>query len=50
MKYKKISPIDFSHSNIISVFKPNGELVSQEEGAIDVDNVVKIVNETIKKS
>jgi len=49
MKYKKISPIDFSHSNIISVFKPNGELVSQEEGAIDVDKVVKTVQETVKK-
>ncbi|MCO5281092.1 MAG: SCO family protein, partial [Chitinophagales bacterium] len=24
MKYKRISPIDFSHSNIISIFKPNG--------------------------
>ncbi len=48
MKYKKISPIDFSHSNIISVFNPQGELVSQEEGAIDVDKVASTINETIK--
>lgn len=32
MKYKKISPIDFSHSNIISVFNPGGELIHQQEG------------------
>ena len=49
MKYKKISPIEFSHSNILSVFRPNGELVSQEEGSIDVDKVVKTVRETVKK-
>mgnify|MGYP000931541027 FL=1 len=29
MKFKKISPVDFSHSNIISVFNPKGQLVSQ---------------------
>ncbi len=48
MKYKKISPIDFSHSNIISVFKPNGQLYSQEEGDIDVDQVVSTVNKSLK--
>lgn len=48
MKYKKISPIDFSHSNIISVFKPNGELVKQEEGEINIDNVVTTVNKVVK--
>lgn len=48
MKYKKISPIDFSHSNIISVFSPNGQLVSQEEGDIDVDKVVATVDKTVK--
>jgi protein SCO1/2 len=37
MKYKKISPMDFSHSNIISVFSPKGELVHQQEG-LGVDN------------
>lgn len=50
MKYKKISPVDFSHSNIISVFSPNGQLVSQEEGAIEVDNVVATVSKTVKES
>lgn len=32
VSYKEISPIDFSHSNIISVFDHNGELVFQQEG------------------
>ena len=41
VKYKQISPIEFSHSNIISVFNPQGELVHQQEG-LGVDN-----NETI---
>lgn len=37
VKYKEISPIDFSHSNIISVFNPQGELQHQQEG-LGVDN------------
>lgn len=37
MKYKEISPIDFSHSNIISVFNAQGELMHQQEG-LGVDN------------
>lgn len=32
VKYNEISPMDFSHSNIISVFDPRGELVHQQEG------------------
>ncbi len=32
VSYKKISPIDFSHSNIISVFDEDGVLVHQQEG------------------
>lgn len=48
MKYKKISPIDFSHSNIISVFDPKGELVNQEQGGeINVDNIVTTVNKVV---
>ena len=43
VKYKQISPLDFSHSNMISVFNPNGELVHQQEG-LGVDN-----KETIAK-
>jgi len=37
VKYKQISPMDFSHSNIISVFNSKGELVHQQEG-LGVDN------------
>jgi len=37
VKYKEISPTDFSHSNIISVFNPSGELVYQMEG-VGVNN------------
>lgn len=49
VKYSKISPIDFSHSNIISVFSPNGELVHQQEGlGVDYDNTVRAVKNTVK--
>jgi len=37
VKYKQISPLDFSHSNIISVFNSKGELKHQQEG-LGVDN------------
>ena len=43
VKYKEISPTDFSHSNIISVFNPSGELIHQMEG-VGVNN-----SETIEK-
>lgn len=49
VKYKKITPIDFSHSNIISVFNREGELIHQQEG-LGVNNketIDKIV-ETVK--
>lgn len=42
VKYKQISPMDFSHSNIISVFNTKGELIHQQEG-LSVNN-----KETIK--
>ncbi|MCG2460686.1 SCO family protein [Flavobacteriaceae bacterium F89] len=32
VSYKQISPMDFSHSNIISVFNQGGELAYQQEG------------------
>ena len=32
VNYKRISPIDFSHSNIISVFDRQGEMIHQQEG------------------
>lgn len=37
VSYKQISPIDFSHSNIISVFDEEGVLINQQEG-LGVDN------------
>lgn len=37
VSYKKISPIDFSHSNIISIFNEEGVLVHQQQG-LGVDN------------
>ena len=43
VNYKKISPMDFSHSNIISVFDQRGELAYQQEG-LGVNN-----QETISK-
>jgi protein SCO1/2 len=48
VKYKEISPIDFSHSNIISVFNSQGELMYQQEG-LGVNNeetVATILNIT----
>jgi protein SCO1/2 len=51
MKYKKIDPIDFSHSNIITVFNPYGELVLQEEGLeIDVNKIAASAEKTAKES
>jgi len=49
VKYKEISPLDFSHSNIISVFNKGGELIHQQEG-LGVDNketVSKIIETTL---
>lgn len=50
MKYKKISPIDFSHSNIITIFSPDGQMQSQEEGLdINTASVASKVNDVIQK-
>ena len=48
MKYKRISPIDFSHSNIISVFDQQGVLQHQQEG-LGVNNAETItkINELL---
>lgn len=41
VNYKKISPLDFSHSNIISVFNAEGELAFQQEGlGVDNDKII----------
>lgn len=50
VKYKKITPIDFSHSNIISVFNRDGELVHQQEGlGVNNKETVDKIIETVKK-
>jgi len=41
VKYKQISPLDFSHSNIISVFDKTGVLQYQQEG-LGVSNDITI--------
>ena len=45
VSYKQISPIDFSHSNIISVFDENGVMVHQQEGlGVDNEETVAAIN------
>ena len=49
VKYKQISPMDFSHSNIISVFNTKGELIHQQEG-LGVNNketITTIIKEIV---
>lgn len=47
VKYDQISPVDFSHSNIISVFDPLGELVHQQEGlGLDNGSTVDVIIRT----
>ncbi len=49
VKYKEISPMDFSHSNIISVFNSGGELIHQQEGlGVDNKETVSKIIETAK--
>ena len=50
VNYKQISPIDFSHSNIISVFNPDGELIFQQEGlAVNNDKTITTINQEAEK-
>jgi len=50
VNYKKISPIDFTHSNIISVFNSEGELVFQQGGlGVNNDKTIQTINEEAKK-
>lgn len=50
VNYKKISPIDFSHSNIISVFNAEGELAFQQEGlGVSYDKTISKVKEEAAK-
>ena len=49
VKYKQISPIDFSHSNIITVFNPAGELHFQQEGlGVNNEEIVSEINELVQ--
>ncbi|TGV02391.1 SCO family protein [Flavivirga rizhaonensis] len=51
VKYKQISPMDFSHSNIISVFNSGGELMHQQEGlGVDNKETVKTIIELTNKN
>lgn len=50
VNYKRISPIDFSHSNIISIFNDQGELVFQQEGlGVDYSITIKRIEEEADK-
>lgn len=50
VNYKKISPIDFSHSNIISVFNAEGELAYQQEGlGVNSEETIKKITEEAQK-
>lgn len=50
VNYKKISPIDFSHSNIISIFNAEGEMTYQQEGlGTGYDKTVAKINEEAAK-
>ncbi|WP_432419439.1 SCO family protein [Flavobacterium flavigenum] len=50
VNYKKISPMDFSHSNIISVFNADGELAYQQEGlGVNSDETIKKITEEAQK-
>lgn len=50
VNYKKIAPLDFSHSNIISVFNAEGELTFQQEGlGVNSDATIKKIIEEAEK-
>lgn len=46
IKYKEISPIEFSHSNIITVYAKDGTMAFQKEG---LDENIEVTAEEIKK-
>jgi protein SCO1/2 len=50
VNYKKIAPMDFSHSNIISVFNADGELAYQQEGlGVNSDQTIMKITEEAQK-
>lgn len=49
VKYKEISPVDFSHSNIISVYDKKGVLAYQKEGLdSNSDEIVSEIKKQLK--
>ncbi|MBL7977094.1 MAG: SCO family protein [Bacteroidetes Order II. Incertae sedis bacterium] len=49
-RFQKISPIDFAHSNLLTVFNPQGEMVFQQEGiGTNPDEVVSVMQQTARK-
>ena len=49
VSYKRISPMDFSHSNIISIFDETGVLVHQQEGlGVDNTETITAIKEELK--
>lgn len=51
VNYKKVSPMDFSHSNIISVFNVEGELAYQQEGlGVNSDETIQKITEEAEKA
>jgi protein SCO1/2 len=51
MKYARISPMDFSHSNIISVFNKNGVLEHQMEGlAVNNQQTLETIQALLKNN
>lgn len=48
VKYTAISPVDFSHSNIISVFDKNGVMQSQTEGlALNNNSIIQVIKQLL---
>ena len=49
MNYRRVSPVDFAHSNIISVFDEEGVLVHQRKGlGTDYDGLIGAINEELR--
>ena len=50
VNYKKIVPLEFSHSNIITVFNADGELTYQQEGlGVNSDQTIQKITEEAQK-
>jgi protein SCO1/2 len=49
VQYKEIEPMNFSHSNIITVFDKNGVMLHQQEGlAVDNQETIETIVKTAK--